>query len=127
MARHKRTPLIAALTLVLVVGAGIGAALAFAKQPSPAGGSGTSTLLNTIAPKTVATGLGALPGSRAEEIRDMAAQTTAGRLAESHEAQPLGATTSAAATTASTGTAREDTTETPPRNPIMALIERSEP
>jgi hypothetical protein len=127
MARHKRTPLIAALTLVLVVGAGIGAALAFAKQPSPAGGSGTSPLLNTIAPKTVATGLGALPGSRAEEIRDMAPQTTAGRLGETHEPQPLGATTSAATGTASTGLPREETTETPPRNPVAALTERNEP
>ena len=127
MARHKRSSVVAALTLVLVVGAGIGAALAFAKQPSPAGGSRTSTVLNTIAPKTVARSLGAPSGSRAEEIRDMAAQTTAGRLAESHEAQPLGATTSAATGTASTGLPREETTETPPRNPVAALIERSEP
>ena len=105
----------------------MGAALAFAKQPSPAGGSGTSNALNAIAPKTVATGLGALPGSRAEEIRDVAPQTTPSRLAEGHEATPLGATTSAATGTTSTGIPREDTTETPPRNPVMALIERSEP
>jgi ABC-type spermidine/putrescine transport system permease subunit II len=39
MARHKRSAVIAALTLILVVGAGIVAALAFAKQPSPGGSS----------------------------------------------------------------------------------------
>ena len=127
MARHKRSSVVAALTLVLVVGAGIGAALAFAKQPSPGGGSGTSTVLNTISPKTVSGSLRVLSGSRVEESRDMAPQTTAGRLGESHEPQPLGATTSAATGTASTGLPREETTETPPRNPVAALIERSEP
>ena len=105
----------------------MGAALAFAKQPSPGGGSGTSTVLNTISPKTVSGSLRVLSGSRVEESRDMAPQTTAGRLGESHEPQPLGATRSAATATTSTGLPREETTETPPRNPVAALIERSEP
>jgi hypothetical protein len=125
MTRQRRGTITAALTLTLIVAAGIGAALAFAKQPSPPGGSGTSTVLNTTAPKAVAGSLGALPGSRAEETRNLAPVTIAGSLSEGHEAKPLGVTTSTVAGTTSTGLAREETTETAPRGPVAALIERN--